>query len=216
MKHPDFSKAFQDGQKIIVADEEIILTCHPIGELVLTSGKLVACDPLVCPETKPFAVSLEPGSYPVILSIAHFPETEEQRVACAMIQVVENRIPIRWEMATIPGQDLGSLREREIFGYGVDSGMGCFMDAETAQILIEKLENEEGYRDLLISEFEKTYIPSWSWMNLCLNPSSGANLIAFSSGFGDGFYPTYLGYSPEGRVIRIVTDFDLLEVEEAV
>jgi hypothetical protein len=214
MKHPDFSKAFQDGQKMVVAEEEILLKCHPIGELVLTSGKLVACDPLVCPEPKPFTVSFRPGSYPVMLSVAHFLDTGDERVACAMIQI-GSEVPLRWEMATIPGQDLGSLREREIFGYGVDSEMGCFMDAETAQILMEKLEHEEGYRERLISEFEKTYLPSWSWMNICMNPSNGANLIAFSSGFGDGFYATYLGYGSDGRVSRVVTDFDLLDIEEA-
>lgn len=38
----------------------IIFTPYKIGELVLTSGKLVACDPLVNPNSEPFEITLTP------------------------------------------------------------------------------------------------------------------------------------------------------------
>lgn len=43
-----------------------------------------------------------------------------------------NEQAIEWELATRAGQELNQLKEDELFGYGVNTGMGCFMDAEAA------------------------------------------------------------------------------------
>ena len=37
------------------------------------------------------------------------------------------------------------------------------------------------------------------------------NLIAFSSGLGDGLYATYAGLDSQGNVIVVVTDFMVFE-----
>ncbi|MGT4652422.1 DUF4241 domain-containing protein [Bacillus cereus] len=46
-----------------------------------------------------------------------------------------NEQAIEWEIATRAGQKLKQLKEDELFGYGVNTGMGCFMDAEAARYL---------------------------------------------------------------------------------
>jgi hypothetical protein len=46
--------------------------------------------------------------------------------------------PVPWEMALRPGEDLAELRRNQFFGYGVDAGMGCFVDAQ----IIERRSDE--------------------------------------------------------------------------
>ncbi|MEU8180700.1 DUF4241 domain-containing protein [Micromonospora sp. NPDC049044] len=37
--------------------------------------------------------------------------------------------------------------------------------------------------------------------------ATGANVITVSSGWGDGIYPTFVGYAADGEVTSYVTDF---------
>ncbi len=48
-------------------------------------------------------------------------------------------------MATTEGQHIEDLQGEEVFGYPVESGMGCFMDAET-QDSLNHLENRLFHR----------------------------------------------------------------------
>jgi hypothetical protein len=65
--------------------------------------------------------------------------------------------------------------------------------------------------DLVINEaMEATRVPAWAWANLSLEPDTAANLIAFTSGEGDGGYGTYVGYDADGAVTCFTTDFALL------
>ena len=50
-----------------------------------------------------------------------------------------------WKLATTEGQDIVELKGEEIFGYPVESGMGCFMDVET-QDRLNHLEKRLFYR----------------------------------------------------------------------
>ena len=85
MQFPDFAKLFEDGREVESADfGRVVLRPRAAGELVLTTGRVVACDPAVSPETEPFAVALPAGAHPVTLSVAHF-DDGDQRVAGAMV-----------------------------------------------------------------------------------------------------------------------------------
>ena len=37
------------------------------------------------------------------------------------------------------------------------------------------------------------------------------NLAAFTSGFGDGRYSTYIGFAANGKPCRLITDFGLFD-----
>lgn len=186
------------------------LKCHNAGDLVLPTGKIVACDPAVSPETPPFAICVVPDKYPVILSIARF--CDDQRVAYAMLKFSDEK-PVRWGMALLPKPDSASLKDDEVYYYGVDSATGCFMDVEAAQVLIENIDSDI-YLDQITEEMDKTYVDTWSWANICLSPSTGANIICFSTGLGDGAYTSYFGYDEKGDVLCLVTDFGLFEDKE--
>lgn len=211
MNQPDFSKVFQPEQRLSPERDDIILRPYNIGELVLISGKLVACDPLVNPNSEPFAISLTPGRYPVILSVAHISRNNDSRVAYAMLRLSEKNA-VRWEMALLPDEDLSSLSEGEVFGYGVDSGTGCFMDEEVGLMINESI-FEVPYEETLTTKLEEALskhdISTWCWANFCVNESNQANVIAFSSGWGDGTYATYFGYDEEGNIVNVVTDFEV-------
>src|SRR5947207_41543 len=97
---PDLSQAFIDGRQIKREQGEIVLTLKPVGTLVMPTGRVVACDPLVFLEYEPFTVSVAPGQYPIILSVAQI--KTDQRVAYAMLRFAE-RAAARWELALVPG-----------------------------------------------------------------------------------------------------------------
>ncbi|MEN7367849.1 DUF4241 domain-containing protein [Bacillus safensis] len=71
----------------------------------------------------------------------------DERVVYALIKFT-NEQAIEWEIATRAGQELNELKEDEIFGYGVNTGMGCFMDAEAAQYL-QAYEDEDIKRTMI-------------------------------------------------------------------
>ena len=139
MNHTDFTKLFQPGYifetEIFGKAEKLSFTVDNIGELVLTSGKLIACDPLLDPHEE-FALILTPDRYPVILSVANLHNKGDRRTACAMLRIGD-RPAVQWEMATPRGEDLISLAQDERFGYGVDCGTGGFMDADAAEIITQ-------------------------------------------------------------------------------
>ena len=196
--------ALEDGYRM----GEMTLHHHIIGDLVLPSGQLVACDPFVVPDTPPFKLSIPRGKFPVALSIAHI--KTDQRVAFATLRLAQT-LPISWEMLTIADQELSTLGEGELFGYGVDSGTGCFMDESTCRALAERMAQQQNFYETLTAEMDKTYKNTWSWLDTKLGEG---NLVAFSSGYGDGVYATYAGRDSDEQISAIVTDFGVLPYEE--
>jgi hypothetical protein len=103
-----------------------------------------------------------------------------------------------WEMALRAGQDPRTLPDGGFFGFGVDAGAGCFFDAAAASALARQT-----------TEFVLGYQESRE----LTDDASGANLIAFSSGWGDGSYPVWIGRTSAGAIACFVADlltFDLI------
>lgn len=193
----------------------VTISIHQIGELILTSGKLLAWDLLMGPDERYyFKKSLKPGRYPIILSVADFQPAMGTRVACAMLRISEEPA-VKWEVAAI--NDPGTEGEGEIYAYGVDSGTGCFMDLDAAQAFNELVwgqSNEEDkfeeYCGRVIAEMDNhTFGGGASWANIKVSEPTGANIITFSSGWGDGGYASFWGYDVLGNLTSLVTDFAL-------
>ena len=184
-----------------------VLVHRPIGSLDLPSGRLVACDPFVfAGNTDPFLVTLPSGPYAIVLVVLQM--ATDQRVAFARLDVSPGRAE-RWEMMTVVGQDLATLAPEEFFGYGVDSGTGGFADEAAMAELSRLMEGGEEYFEKIYAEMMKTYVDTWSWIDWRL--PSGGNVMAFSSGWGDGAYPTYVAYDSSGQIVSVVTDFLVLD-----
>lgn len=59
--------AFADGRKLTDPHfGELTLVQHSAGDLILSTGRLVACDPFVTPESEPFNLAVPTGKYPVV------------------------------------------------------------------------------------------------------------------------------------------------------
>ncbi len=85
-----------------------------LGELNLSTGQIIACDPLVCLyDTSPFIRTAQPGKYPVIACIAKT-ENSGDRYAVVKLEFSKDRAT-KWEMALTEHQDIKELNEDDEF-----------------------------------------------------------------------------------------------------
>lgn len=203
------SKASSNLGVLALSDAEMAerkITVTPIGALELPTGEIIACDPLISGTDWPaLSRKVKPGRYPVSLLEA------QGRVAAAILRL-QPGVPVRWELATGPGQDVSTLKDNEIFGYPVDAGLGSFMD-KSAMVLMsqqqDKLKADQNYYDdVLAAEFAPNQDRFVMHYPVAGNP---LNIAMFWSGWGDGFYPSFWGLDAAGEPLLLLTDFGVLE-----
>jgi len=200
-------------QKLFSKDfvESPLLESFEVGKIYLSTGKLVACDPVITNDMPAFSVVFPTGNFPVLLH----KERESNCVAYAEIVFGNSEIS-EWKLATTAGQNVKDLTEGEIFGYPVESGMGCFMDVETQEKLThleKKLYHSKGvdfmgiYEEFFHEHFfdENGAIDQYAF----LKPSQDfpGTIFAFETGYGEGFYASYIALSKNGDPVKIVTEF---------
>jgi len=204
---PVFDEAFADGFEATVGGTRYRFRAQAAGDIVLTSGRLVACDVIVsC--GGPFTGSVPVGAFPLRFAIAT--RGGDERIALARIDFAPGAIA-RWELAVIEGQDVATLKKGEFFGYGVDSGTGAFMDADALRAFeAERDRVGEAFDTRLFAEMDKTYRHTRSWH---LHPTPKGTVALFSSGYGDGTYATYKAYDTNGTLVAVITDFGIVPWE---
>jgi len=213
----DYNKYF-DNQVL----DNIPLEFLDLGKLTISTGKIVACDPLVeLYHTPAFTKTVQKGKYPVTACIA---QTEESgpRYAVVKLEFSKQRA-VKWELAVTEGQDPKVLEEDEFFGFPVEAGLGCFCDMET-QVLYDlwqkafmgKYPYANIYDDFFAAEFNKNAVDQdneydvGDWLNFSLPNKPEQNVIMFHSGFGDGMYACYWGVTDKGTICSLVVDFQVL------
>ncbi|MDQ0782899.1 DUF4241 domain-containing protein [Chryseobacterium sp. W4I1] len=191
--------------------ESPLLESFEVGKIYLSSGKLVACDPLITNDMQPFTTEFPKGNFSVLLH----KEKESNCVAYAEI-IFSSEAITNWEMAVTAGQDIKDLGEEEIFGYPVESGMGCLMDVDTQNSLNElekRLYHSKGadfmgiYEEFFHEYFfdEKGAIDQYAF----LKPADEhpGTIFAFETGYGEGFYASYIAYDKDQQPVKIITEF---------
>jgi hypothetical protein len=187
--------------------------CREIGHLLVTSGALAASDPFVSPNPPPYTQAIPAGRYPVSVAIACFGEERDERVAFARVGL--SSLPVvSWTMALTDDQSPAALEHDGYFGYGVDAGTGCFMDPVAGQLLAARMDREDEYFNAILDEMQRTYRHTRSWLDWRPSPEHAANIICFSSGWGDGLYPSFFGFSSQGQLCSLLTDFLILSDTE--
>ncbi|MFC5905628.1 DUF4241 domain-containing protein [Streptacidiphilus monticola] len=185
------------------------VTNLPAAELSLPTGQVAACDPFVGlgDDVEPFVEVVDPGTYPVVLSVVEVAREEDpsfahERVAAAWLKVSEEPT-VRWSLALTEGQSAESLDDNEFYGYGVDAGTGCFVDAAGTIPLGDLLdEYGEPLADAMYGEESMNCLPA------SMTDDEGRyQFVAFPSGWGDGSYPTWVGHDESGAVTGFVTEF---------
>ncbi|PZU82274.1 MAG: hypothetical protein DI529_14715 [Chryseobacterium sp.] len=192
--------------------ENPLLETYEVGEIHISSGQIVASDALIMPDKSAFDQEFPKGDFTVLIH----KERESNCVAYAEIVFDKNQLAENWTLALCDDQNLKDLKEGEIFGYPVESGMGSFMDKD-AQDALNHLEQElfhkKGadfmgiYEEFFHSHFfdEKGAIDQFAVLKPYDNKKE--NIIAFETGYGEGFYATYIGYSKDNQVVKLISEF---------
>lgn len=162
-----------------------------LGRLQLTTGKLVATDPIVFADREPFTARLPRGGFPV--EVCAVRRGDEEHVAWARL-VLDPGAVERWTPLRLAGEERSA--------YPVDAGVGCFMDAEAALAMEADLGDPQ---ELLLAALDGAPLGAVAAVG-----KGKANVALFRSGAGDGVYSTWLGVGAGGAPRQVVTDFGLL------
>jgi hypothetical protein len=205
INYPSFLEdSFTKGFSIVEEGTPYLFQCQNIGSINVRTGKIVACDPLNTEAVDAFVNQFPLGNFPVELAIADI-ETDE-RIAFARIKFSEAK-PVRWEFALLEGQRMEDLQEGEIFGYPVDSGLGCFMDLSALEVYEAYARKNKKYHEEIFDQMDEAYKDTRTWY---LWKSKEETIAMFTTGYGDDVYQSYVGFDREGAICRLVTDFNLL------
>lgn len=153
------------------------------GTLVLPTGRIVVSDPILDPFNKPFSRAVNPGNYPVVLSMV------EDDVGLVSVYFAD-QAPVTWR-ATKPES------------FSVDSASACIMDQKVCRFLHRKA--EDGNFDKYTHRFENALAENNGiWGNYSFQ--SGANVILFKTFGGDGTFCSYFGLDGDSEVVVLVID----------
>ncbi|MDQ0476995.1 DUF4241 domain-containing protein [Chryseobacterium sp. MDT2-18] len=191
--------------------ESPLIETFDAGNITLTTGKLVICDPLITSEMPVFTTDFPKGDFSVLV------HKEIESNCIAYVEIVFNDSEITdWKLATSEGQNIADLQEEEIFGFPVESGMGCLMDFETQQnlnLLEQHLFKRKGADFMGIYEefFHEHFFQEEGAVNqyafLKPNEKKPGNLFAFETGYGEGFYASYIGFDRNNNAVKVVSEF---------
>ena len=198
-----FEGSFLEGTKVSQWGMKLSFHKMEIGVLSVTSGKIIAADPASIHKVQPFEHNFPIGNFPVELAIVK--KDADERVAYARIMFNDNNIK-EWKYALKPDQEDLPISDSKLLGYRVDSGIGMFIDMDGIN-QFKGLNPEDYWEAIFMDKFAKNHRSSWSYMNYNLNQN---NLIAFSTGFGDGVYGTYIGIDKAGQICQLLTDFGIV------
>lgn len=200
MVHSPFAAAFTPGTRLREdRGRTIVMSTRALADLQVPSGRITVADPFETsfdePGT-PLARTAPTGTFPVEVALAHL-DNGDIRVACARVRFGEGPA-VSWEAATFEGQ---APIEDKIPGYGVDAGTGCFFDVAACAPV------SEAETEAWLAATQANYVGTATWH---VAPVGGANVVMFSSGWGDGFYGSFWGFDAKGGLAELVTDFEVL------
>ncbi|WP_313533557.1 DUF4241 domain-containing protein [Sphingobacterium athyrii] len=192
-----FEGSFVKGTKVTQFGTEITFDKIVVGNLKVSSGQIIATDPVMLSDAIAFNEKFPVGEFPVELAMANINANKDRRIAFARIKFSDK--PIRkWEFALLPGETPIPIKSKEIYGYGVDAGLGLFVDQSAKNSLNTLL--DKNWANMFSEKFE--HYLNYSFQN--------QNAVFFSTGYGDGFYATYIGRDNDGKICQLLTDFDIV------
>lgn len=163
------------------------LEVRQAGTVALPSGQLAVSDAFI--NDDPVLIpDLQAGDFSVELLVAG--AGGDERVAAARVRVRDEPVA-GW-------RGVGSI--------AIDSGTAAFFDPRLSSS-IQSPDVIERFNESLLAALETSARPTYS---IAAVPWNGMTFVAFSSGFGDGTYPVFLGSSDSGRPAVVLVDFDIL------
>lgn len=194
-----FEAAFRKGTTARQDSSTYTFTVARLGDISSETGKLLAGDPITITARTAFAQRFPVGTFPVELALVK--TTGDERVGFARIYFSGHPVT-KWQLALLPGQKPLALTDSSVYCYGVDAGMGVFIDSLANQRFAAR--GQAAWDTVFM---RNTDLPGYRGY---LHRFAGHSLATFSTGLGDGCYATYIGYDARGHVCRLLTDFGLV------
>ncbi|GAA1686163.1 DUF4241 domain-containing protein [Glycomyces endophyticus] len=206
---PDLDALLTEGHRRRWKRAEFTVEVHELAPARLPSGRLLASDGYPTQDDEPFDLTVPPGEYPMYawVAVQHKRGKEYERRNVALELRIGANPTVSWEMATAAGERVEDLEDEDgYFGFPVDSGRATITDLQTCEALWQ----------WEFSRVEEVFIPKPlperpvpGLVSAVVDPATGGNLTVVGSGWGDGFYPTFVGRDADGAVTRFVVDFML-------
>lgn len=217
---PDFriSQEYEfqnEGDSDGVELSTLVFMVKNLGRLKIKQGRIIACDPFEGYDDvsiKPIKADFPKGKYLCEVSVACIDDSAEEYVGFARIRF-SNELPIRWALAVREGENAADYANKDNFGYPVESGVGGFMDISAQKDYKMRVKKNEDYWDEIEDEMAEREEKACGSMIWAMDDS---NMALFPSGYGDGKYPTYIGYDEEGKICRLVTDFLIMDADAII
>jgi len=195
----------------------------PCGDLVLPSGRLVACDPFVfLSPTGTRFIEAPRGKFPVVVTLADVSDMQDRshiREAYASIifstdtEAYRKAVPLAKD-----GEKRPEPKGDEFIGFTVDAGTACFVDEAVIgpcmpdprtwyESIFENNQEDCWFRRMDDPDHIRAGIA-----NIVLPlAKNGENLILFHSGWGDGCYPLVGSFDSSGRPLAAHVDFCVIK-----
>ena len=141
-------------------------------------------------DAEPLEFAVAPGRYPVHATLSRYGDEVFDNVAYATL-VLSSAPTVRW-------QDAGSI--------AVDGGTAIITSVEGRDALAEPF--DEGEADAMYDS-----LVAHDSLATLFDVTPQANLALFTSGYGDGGYPVFIGFDAADRPTRVVVDFVLLHLD---
>lgn len=186
----------QEIAKLRVSGSGFMQKLLRVGELVAADAFVSAINP------GPFRQLVPAGFHPVFLAIAHL-ANGEQRVAYARVRFTTEQT-VNWRAAIASEADESSVRIGQPWGYGVDSACGCFMSARAQKLSEKRFADDPQFEMQVLRDMEAN---GGDWVDFRPSDECEDNVIAFSSGRGDGIYASCFGLDRNDQLTDLVTDF---------
>ncbi len=204
MSHP----GYPDPASIAVTRVE------QIAILLCPTGSIIACDPSYSPSScDPFTDQLPQGEWPLFLCGVRLTSAENTPFWYPIGSYLQFRsqTPQRWRLALCADQRMEDLAADEFWGFGVDGGRACFMDA-AALLPWDQLKRSPAYRQQPAEPLDYTP-PRIEDVRVPLEDGGEANVVSFQAGYGDGAYPCFIGETVTGEICVLLMMFDVFDTD---
>lgn len=198
-----------------------------ISRLTVREGRLVVSDAVLYFDTDilPYTQTVPVGEYEVRACILH---TEFATRIMAVAVSFSDKPPVSFALATDGTEDPASISEDALIGVCVDVGIAAVADTAAQRAYCKfkddwcaKHSGGNFYIDCILELFERSYEADpvhqrqgGDFIDLKI-PGTDMHIPMFSTGWGDGYYPVYWGYSEDGQLASMVIPFiDPSELDE--